>query len=270
MTLVPEDDANSPAPRSCTCRVTGMTDLARGVRLIRLTPETDQRVDFRAGQYAMLSFGEASPRPYSIASAPGARELSFYIRETGSGGNSAYAAHHLQLGENVAFDGPYGTAHYVADPASPIIAIAGGLGIAPIKSVVEAALETGFAKPLHLYMGVRNEDELYLKDHFIELGKRHGNLTFVPVLSDPPAADTATPYRHGLVSDAVGEDFEDLSACRAYIAGPPQMIAATTEMLNARGMADERIHCDNPGHNAPDKVKALQPEKSRPETEPEG
>lgn len=265
MALVPEDDKGKrPDPRRCTCRVTGITDLARGVRMIGLTPETDQRIDFCAGQYAMLSFGDASPRPYSIASAPGARELSFYIRDTGNtGGNSAYAAHHLQIGENVAFDGPYGDAHFVHDAQSPVIAIAGGLGIAPIKSVVETALEGGFSKPLHLYLGVRNEDELYLKNHFIELGKRHGNLTFVPVLSDAPQNGDNGTYRHGMVSDAVGADFEDLSTHRAYIAGPPAMIAATMDMLGARGIPDERIHCDNPGHDAPDKVKASgrQPEK---------
>ncbi|MBM3572241.1 MAG: oxidoreductase, partial [Alphaproteobacteria bacterium] len=125
--------------------------------------------------------------------------------------------------------------------AGPIVAVAGGSGLAPIKSIVETALGRGMAQPISLYFGVRAERDLYLGDHFMALASRHRNFRFVPVLSEP---DGATARRVGLVSDAVCADFADLDGCKVYAAGPPVMVEAMTGAAVDRGARREDIHAD--------------------------
>ncbi|KDR88455.1 hypothetical protein K538_27640, partial [Agrobacterium tumefaciens GW4] len=122
----------------------------------------------------------------------------------------------------------------------PILGIAGGSGLAPVKAVVEAALATGRERPVHVYFGARAERDLYMLDRFGDLVARHGNLSFVPVLSHEEHAD----IRCGYVGAAVADDFDDLDGWKAYIAGPPAMIEATVPQLLARGMRTADIHAD--------------------------
>jgi len=103
----------------------------------------------------------------------------------------------------------------------PILAIAGGSGLAPIKSIVETALDNGHRQPIHLYVGVRDERDLYLEAHFAALAARHRNLRFVPVLSQPHAS---ARRRTGFVHEAVLTDIGDVDGAKAYIAGPPVMV----------------------------------------------
>ena len=125
----------------------------------------------------------------------------------------------------------------------PILAVAGGSGLAPIKSIVETALRRGMTQDIHLYAGARDEADVYLDRHFIDLAQRYPSLRYVTVLSAPePGA--ATTRRVGLVSDAVGEDFRNLQGFKAHVAGPLPMVAATVAVLRALGMRDSDIHAD--------------------------
>ena len=153
-------------------------------------------------------------------------------------------AQSLALGEDVRVEGPFGTSWLREAHRGPVIALAGGSGLAPIKSMVEHALNLGMAQDIRLYFGVRAERDLYLEDHFNALCKTHSNLKFVPVLSEPEKRDGATDRRTGFVHDAVAADFDDLDGCKAYLAGPPPMVEAATAMLLARGARREDIHAD--------------------------
>ena len=70
----------SAAPRAANATLVGREDLTPVLARFRVTPD-DGPVTFVAGQYATLSLADASapPRPYSIASRPGARDLDFVI-----------------------------------------------------------------------------------------------------------------------------------------------------------------------------------------------
>ena len=112
--------------------------------------------------------------------------------------------------------------------------------MAPIKSVVERALQKALPQHIYFYFGVRNERDLYLHDHFARLAETHKNLHFMPVLSEGEAAG----LRQGLVHEAVAQDFDEFDGCKAYLAGPPVMVEAATAMLQARGLRREDIHAD--------------------------
>jgi ferredoxin-NAD(P)+ reductase (naphthalene dioxygenase ferredoxin-specific) len=118
--------------------------------------------------------------------------------------------------------------------------VAGGSGLAPIKSIVERALQKQLPQHIYLYFGVRSERDLYLHDHFAALAGEHGNLHFIPVLSE--GGDSR--LRQGLVHEAVAQDFDEVDGCTAYLAGPPVMVEAATLLLEQRGMRRLDIHAD--------------------------
>lgn len=238
------DDLVSHPLRDMTCRVATLADMTHDIKLVRLEIVEGGPFTFAAGQYAALGFGDLAARDYSMASMPdreGAGPIEFHIRHVAGGASSAYVAKGLRLGDTVRVKGPYGSSYLREQHTGPILAIAGGSGLAPIKSIVDTALSLGMRQPIRLYFGVRDERDLYLEDHFRPLTRRHPNLDFIPVLSSPGAA---TQRRTGFVHEAVAADIDDLDGTKAYLAGPPVMVEAATAMLEARGLRREDIHAD--------------------------
>ncbi len=222
-------------------RVVHLDKVAQDVFVLRLEVGGESPFRFKAGQYAQLSFGDLPARDYSIGSRPDDPLLEFYIRDTGDGGSSTYVSKSLRIGDRVGIDGPFGSSFLGDAEASPILAIAGGSGLAPMKSIVETALERGHEQAIHFYFGVRRYCDIYLEDHFRDLAQRHPALVFNVVLSDEPASGV---YRQGLVTDAIAEDFTDLSGYSIYLAGPPPMVASAVALLDQRGASKDRIHAD--------------------------
>lgn len=222
------------------CAVTRLEMLTHDIRLVRLVPQSGEVLAFRAGQYATIGFAGFEGRDYSFAGRPGDLELEFHIRDMGSG-LSQHVVRHLKVGAAAELVGPLGSATLRFAPNRPILAVAGGSGLAPIKSIVQTALEQGQRAPVHLYFGARTARDLYLLEHFARLEKAHPNLRFVPVLLDPVDAEGR---RQGQVDSAISQDFQSFDGFHAYLAGPPAMVEAAAALLRGRGMADMDIHAD--------------------------
>jgi CDP-4-dehydro-6-deoxyglucose reductase/ferredoxin-NAD(P)+ reductase (naphthalene dioxygenase ferredoxin-specific) len=236
------DDVVVHPQRRLTCRVIGLDQATHDITRVRLDVESGGPFTFSAGQYAALHFAGMPPRDYSMANHPNEPSLEFHIRRLGERSTSAYVADKLKLGDKVIVEGPYGSSWLREKHTGPIIAVAGGSGLAPIKSIVESALGAGMRQPIHLYFGARDERDIYLEDHFQILAARHRNLRYTAVLSQPRRA---TSRRVGLVHDAVASDLADLDGAKAYLAGPPMMVEAATGLfVSERGMRREDIHAD--------------------------
>ncbi len=158
------------------------------------------------------------------------------------GAVTPYVANQLKPGDTVKVSGPLGTSYLRDKHTGPIVALAGGSGMAPIKSIVETALGHGFKQPIALYFGVRAERDLYLEDHFGALAAHHPNLTFVPVLSRARRADARAA--RGFLADAVRSDFPSLDGTKAYLAGPPVMVETAVAALTELGVRRQDCHAD--------------------------
>lgn len=196
---------------------------------------------FKAGQYARLAIPGVPKRDYSMASRPDQPLVEFHIRKVPGGITSERMAAVAAPGLRLELEGPFGSAFLRENHAGPVLAIAGGSGLAPVKAIVETALTKRFEQPIHVYFGVRSERDLYMTCRFAELAEEHANLRFMPVLSDYGGSGG---LRTGLVSDAVAADLNDLDGWKVYAAGPPAMIDATAPMLVARGARTADIHAD--------------------------
>lgn len=237
------DDVAMHPIRHLDCEVIEVAQATHDIRIVRMAIRAGGPFDFSAGQYASVIFDQdrLPPRDFSMANRPGSDALEFHIRLMPGGAVTPYVAHSLKAGERVRVVGPSGNAFYRPRHTGPILALAGGSGLAPIKSTVEEALAEGAQQPIHLYFGVRAERDLYLEGHFRALAAQHPNLRFTPVLSAPGGP---TERRTGFLSEAIGKDFSDLDGFKAYLAGPPIMVETCTRVLKHLGLARQNCHAD--------------------------
>ncbi len=236
-----EDETVHHPIRRMTCRVAALDDMTHDIKRIRLDIADGGPFSFSPGQYCSVAFADLAPRDYSMANTPDEERIELHVRHVTGGASSAHVAEHLAVGEEVAVEGPFGTSWLREAHRGTIYALAGGSGLAPIKAMVERALDLGMAQDIRLYFGVRDEPDLYLEDHFTQLCARHTNLAFIPVLSEPSGT---TGRRTGFLHRALAAVIGDLDGCKAYLAGPPPMVEAATALLLERGMRADDVHAD--------------------------
>jgi naphthalene 1,2-dioxygenase ferredoxin reductase component len=217
--------------------------VAHDVMVVRLTPPGNQGFPFNPGQFAKLRFAKLPVRSYSMASQPNDPDLEFHIRIVPGGVVSDYVAKQLKPGETVEVRGPFGEAYW-DDPDGarngPLLLLAGGTGMAPIYSVLTAALNDGMpAEQIHVYHGVRGLRDLYADDR-LSMRKSEHNFRFTPVFS----MDQVDNSRQGLLHEAVGKDFRSLEDARIYVAGPPPMVDAVVDLATRLGASTSHIRAD--------------------------
>jgi CDP-4-dehydro-6-deoxyglucose reductase/ferredoxin-NAD(P)+ reductase (naphthalene dioxygenase ferredoxin-specific) len=209
------------------------------IRLVVKLPET---VRFHPGQYALLRIAGLGERSYSMANRSHGRALEFFIRRVPDGRISGYIAHRLKAGDLVEVEGPFGTSYLRTDHTGPIMAIAGGSGIAPIKAIIDTALYYGMKQDIHLYFGVREERDLYLLEHFERLAQQHSNFHFQISLDH---ATQRTKHRLGRLDQVIFSDWKIFEGSwQAYVAGPPPLVESMAFRLPEMGILPDNIFAD--------------------------
>ncbi|MEQ8369406.1 MAG: 2Fe-2S iron-sulfur cluster-binding protein [Alphaproteobacteria bacterium] len=238
------DDAPNHPLATVQCTVRHHERMTHDVVRIVLDQGAGGPLAFSAGQFAQVTFDSLPRRDYSFASRPDEDTLEFHVRHIPGGQVSAYVEQTLKVGEPVSVHGPFGMAHLREFHTGPILAVAGGSGLAPVKAIVETALARSMAQPIHLYLGMRAERDVYFEERFRELTAAHPNLTLHVVLSEPDGDAPRGERRSGFVHEAVAADITDLEGFKCYTAGPPVMVEALTRHLRGAGMRMDDIHAD--------------------------
>lgn len=208
----------------------------------------------QAGQFATLKFpGIDKPRPYSLATTPENEqpgEHTFFIRLASDGEVSSWLAAADRTGEPVEIGGPLGAFGLDAS-TDPMICIAGGSGMSAIKGVIEHACNLQVKRDCYFLYGARAERDLYCTAELEQIKARWDAehvFEFVQVLSEEPA-DTQWQGPRGFVTDHFKASYLDAGVvdparCKAFLCGPPPMIAAGIAALGNAGVADDNIFRD--------------------------
>jgi ferredoxin-NAD(P)+ reductase (naphthalene dioxygenase ferredoxin-specific) len=188
-----------------------------------------------------LQFTPDHVRPYSMAGLAGDGTLEFHIRVVPGGRVSGFVANELKVGDSVRVSGPLGTAYLRRKHEGPLLFVAGGTGLAPILSILRGVVAEGMRNPIHLYFGVRSPRDIYGLDWLAGLQRRHPALKLNLVVT---SGGDPREHRCGVVTEAIEKDFESLSDWRAYLAGSPPMVEATTVLTRHKGIHPAGVYAD--------------------------
>jgi CDP-4-dehydro-6-deoxyglucose reductase len=221
-------------------RVQKMHKVVEDVMVLFLKLPANERLQFLAGQYVDILMKEGKPRSFSLANAPHDDEfLELHIRNIPGGAFTHHVFTEMKERDILRIKGPLGTFFLREDSAKPIVLVASGTGFAPVKAIIEHALQIGVTRPMHFYWGARKQADLYMLDKAREWEAR--GVKFTPVISD----DASWTGRIGFVHQAVLEDYADLSGHQVYVCGAPVVVeAAHRDFTTLRGLPNEEFFSD--------------------------
>ncbi|MDB5699495.1 MAG: hypothetical protein JWN69_2299 [Alphaproteobacteria bacterium] len=237
------DAPSLPAAKTFEARLIRLDDLTHDIK--RASFELDAPLDYLAGQYVNVSWpGDERSRSYSFSEKPlkgGRSQISTFIRRVPGGSFTEHLFSGDPFGTPYRLDGPHGN-FWLREGDSPILAVAGGSGLAPIISLLEDAAARGVARDCVLLFGARTERDLYAGDEIAAIaGAWRGNFEYRPILSEEKVGET----RHGLVTAFIARALADLGQnAHAYMCGPPAMIDAGIAALTNEAIPLEDIHYD--------------------------
>ena len=221
-------------------RVLAIDRPAPDVALLRLQLPANQRFQFHAGQYIEFILRDGVRRSYSMANAPSRLgsppAIELHIRHMPGGLFTDQVFTTLKEKDILRMEGPFGS-FLLRESTKPIVFLASGTGLAPVKALVEQLRDTANARPVWLYWGCRSRRDLYLHTWALEAAALWPQLHYVPVLSEPLLAD-AWRGRTGFVHQALMADWPDLSGHEVYACGAPAMVDAAQR--------DLVVHCGLP------------------------
>jgi propane monooxygenase reductase subunit len=229
------------ALQTVTMRVQRIDELTHDIR--RLVLLGDEQLQFKPGQYADITIpGSDEVRSFSMANLPGG-ELEFMIKLYPDGKFSGLLADGgLSEGDEVEVTGPYGV-FTLRQSERPLLFVGGGAGMAPILSLLRSMADKGIDRKAIYYYGARTVQDLFHLEELAELEQRLPNFTFVPALSHL-GEDVEWDGARGLITDVVSEAERELGEMDAYLCGPPPMVDAAIEMLDAKGVPENRVYYD--------------------------
>jgi Na+-transporting NADH:ubiquinone oxidoreductase subunit NqrF len=215
------------------------------IHMIKLKLQDPGSIEYGSGQFFEFDIPglDDDTRAYSLANkySDGDNILEFHIKRVPEGKGSNYMCD-LQVGDIVTGSGPYGNMQ-LRNRDKDLIFIAGGSGMAPIKSLLEEVFSESFDKEAWFFYGARAKKDLYLVEEWKELAEKHPNFHFIPALSQPDASDN-WDGETGFIADVISRTLEDVSNMDAYLCGPPIMIETSCDALSKAGMKGTNISYD--------------------------
>jgi anaerobic sulfite reductase subunit B len=221
-----------------------------------LEPVGDALAPFRNGQFNMLTVYGVGEAAISVSGARGEGLLMHTVRDVG---NVTHELCRSGPGDVIGVRGPFGTdwdaacgaagsasddsfgAGYSDSAADPVVVVAGGIGLAPLRGVLYELLaprsDGGRARrQVSAIIGAREPSQLMYRDD-LEAWERAGG----QVLTTVDVAAPGWTGHVGLVTALLDHAKFDVEHARALVCGPEIMMRFTARGLVDKGMDPDRI-----------------------------
>lgn len=223
---------------------------AANIRTFYFKPERPMR--YTAGQYTELHLPHKKPddrgdkRWFTLSSPPGRDLVSITTKYAGNDKSSSFkkTLFELEPGAEVEMAEPMGDFVLPKLIQTPLVFVAGGIGLTPFHSIAEWLADVGETRPIKFLYGVRNEDEIVFQDSFQKVG-----ITPTIVVSEP---SDAWGGERGRLSAELILDLEKPSEdTLVYVSGPEPMVQALAKDLHKAGLRKDQIVSDEfPNYDA--------------------
>ena len=174
------------------------------------------------------------------------------------------ASNHLHdqfgVGDLLQLRAPGGHFHIDRDD-TPVVLIAGGIGITPMLSMLNWCLAEQPGREVWLFYGVRNSREMVMKSHLEALAAKHSHFHLRVCFSNPLPDDIAVrDYQHRARVDVRVLRLQlPLKAYHFYICGPTPMMESLVPALEEWGIPEARIHFEAFGPSSIQRKAAVLP-----------
>ncbi|NLI97497.1 oxidoreductase [bacterium] len=233
-------------------RIVRRYDLTSDVRFFQVRPVDMERalsLEYKPGQFMMVSLPGVGEAPFSISSTPSRPGMIEYcIRKVGRLTEQLFKYKENSI---VGVRGPYGNGFpFEKMHGKDILIVVGGLGAAPLRSLLLYILDNRdkFGKFYFLH-GAKNPDEMLFRKEFFEIKERDDLECYLTVDSDPAGK---WPFNVGLVTDLFKKVKElDPVNTFATVCGPPVMYKFVVAEFLKLGIPkhqilmtlERRMHC---------------------------
>ena len=202
----------------------------------------------QAGQHLDIRLtgedGYVAERSYSIASAPG-EPIAITVERLDDGEVSPYLTDELRAGDDLELRGPIG-GYFVWEPGDggPLLLLAGGSGVVPLRSIIRHRERTGSSVPVRLLYSSRTLDEVIYRQ---ELDQAAAGVEVLYTLTrhQPPGwAGYTRRVDAALLAEVawpVGE------SPLVYACGPTSFVEAVSQDLVRSGYPPERVKTERFG-----------------------
>jgi Na+-transporting NADH:ubiquinone oxidoreductase subunit F len=182
-------------------------------------------------------------RAYSMSGDPAdKRTIELIIRLVPGGICTTYCFEYLKVGDSIRINGPYGD-FALSDTDAPIVCVAGGSGVAPIKCILHHMKNTGSRRNATFYFGANTVKDMFMVDRMKTFESELADFRFVPTVA-APLPDEHWQGQQGLVTEVLRRDLKDADRAEGYLCGSPGMIDASIKVLAELGMSPEKIFYD--------------------------
>jgi len=207
---------------------------AANIKTFYFRPE--KPVQYTSGQFIELTIKHDKPdkrgvkRWFTLSSSPTDEFLSITTRFAGDNSSTfKKALFDLKPGSELLMSDPMGDFVLPKLIQTPLIFVAGGIGITPFHSMLKWLADTKEERPIRMIYGVNTEDEIIFQDTF-DQAKQHVTL----VVNEP---DAAWGGERGFISAELILGLEKPSEdTLVYVSGPEQMVEALEKDLLNKGL----------------------------------
>jgi ferredoxin-NADP reductase len=203
----------------------------------------------RAGQHLDVRLtsddGYEAERSYSIASAPG-EPLAITVERLDDGEVSPYLTQELRPGDEMEVRGPIG-GYFVwdaDDAGTPLLLVAGGSGVVPLRSILRYRERIGATTPTRLLYSARSLGDVIYRD---ELDRHHDGVEVIYTLTrNHPSGWTGHTGRvdAALLTDVAWPVSQDPLT---FVCGPTPFVEAVAAGLVGVGYPPLRVKTERFG-----------------------
>ena len=202
----------------------------------------------RAGQHLDIRLtdedGYVAERSYSIASAPG-EPVAITVERLDDGEVSPYLTDELRAGDDLELRGPIG-GYFVWErgDGGPLLLLAGGSGIVPLRSILRHRERTGSTVPVRLLYSSRTLDDVIYR---VEFDMAASGVEVVQTLTrhQPPGwAGYARRVDAALLAEVA---WPAAGTPLAYVCGPTSFVEAVSQALVQGGYPPQRVKTERFG-----------------------
>ncbi len=234
--------------------VESMADVTYDIKEVRFRLNRPDTIKFRAGQYMQLvvppydKIKEETQRAYSMQSSPAEKDVvELLIRLVPGGIATTWVFENMNEGDKVSLIGPFGD-FFLRDTDAAMICVAGGSGMAPIKSILYDMVNKEMTdREVWYFFGARAKKDLFYIEEFRELEEKWPKFHFVPALSEPEPDDN-WDGETGLITEVLDRYFQNTISTEiereGYLCGSPGMIDACVAVMKKHDMPEEKIYFD--------------------------